>query len=352
MRRGLTTGLAALALGALVGCAGAVPAATPTQATAQKVGVMLDSGSENDKNFNEYTLKGARDAANEVGLQFSYVVPQSADDYDSTLESLIATERPDLAITVGFRMGDATARSARRHRDVHFTIVDTAYRPGTGCAETVDDCYTTEGGLGNVTSLMYAEDEAAYLAGVLAACMTQTGTLAVVAGQDIPPVVRLVTGFTTGARSFDPTAETLHQYVPDFNDPDTGRVVGQGFISDGADVIFAAGGNTGNGGLLAAHEAGVMAIGVDVDQYFSYPEVASSLLTSAVKNVDLAAHAAVTAFAEGTLEAGIRLGTLSNGGVGLAPYHHWEARIPQECKDAVSAAEEAVRADPTITGAK
>ena len=120
---------------------------------------------------------------------------------------------------------------------------------------------------------MFAEDQVAYLAGVLAGCMTQTGTVATVGGVEIPPVVRFVTGFESGARAQRPDVVTLHQYIPDFNDPDTGETVAQGFINQGADVVFGAGGNTGNGALLAAKEAGVMAIGVDVDQYLTYPEV-------------------------------------------------------------------------------
>jgi basic membrane protein A len=249
-------------------------------------------------------------------------------------------------------MGDATARAARTHPDTWFAIVDNSYTPGFGCPETAKDCYTEEVGLSRVTSLMFAEDEVAYPAGVLAACMSESGTLATVAGVEIPPVVRLVTGFESGAHAFRPDVETLHQYIPDFNDPDTGKSVAQGFISEGADVIFGAAGNTGNGGLLAAKEAGVMAIGVDVDQYFTYPEVREALLTSAAKNMDVAVHAAVSDFAAGRLEPGIRVSTLANGGIGLAPYHDWENRIPQKCKDAVADAEAAVKADPSITGAK
>jgi basic membrane protein A len=343
--------LTLLAMLVLAGCSVGAPSPSPSPIV-RKVGVILDAGSANDKSFNEYTLKGARDAANENGLGFEFRTPLSADDYDSALEALIAEAQPQLLVTVGFRMADATAKSAKRHPELQFAIVDNAYLPGAGCADTVTDCYTAAGGLPNVTSLMSAEDQASYPAGVLAGCMTATGTVATVAGIEIPPVVRLVTGFETGARSVRPDVVTLHQYIPDFNDPDTGQVVGQGFISDGADVIFGSGGNTGNGGLLAAKEAGVMAIGVDVDQYFTYPEVASALLTSAAKNVDVIAHAAVSDFAAGTLAPGIRLGTLSNGGVGLAPFHDWADRIPADCKQKVTDAEAAVIADPTITGVK
>lgn len=99
------------------------------------------------------------------------------------------------------------------------------------------------------------------------------------------------------------------------------------------------GGNTGNGGLLAAHENGKMAIGVDVDQYSTYPDVATSLMTSAAKNMDVATGQAVAAYAEGTLQAGVQLATVANGGVGLAPYHDWEGKVSDTCKAAVEAAQ-------------
>lgn len=324
----------------------------PTPAPRQKVAVVIDAGSENDKSFNEYTLKGAQRAAVESGLDFIYRTPQSSVDYERAVISLIEEDDPDLVITVGFRMGDATAKAARKYPQVRFVIIDNAYFPGTGCQETVEDCYTTEGGLSNVTSLTFAEDQIGYLAGVLAACMSATGTIASLAGVEIPPVLRFVTGYQNGARSVKANIVTLNQHIPDFNDPATGKVIAQDFISQGADVIFTAAGNTGNGGLLAAKEAGIMAIGVDVDQFLAYPEVREVLLSSASKNVDHAASAAVKDFAAGRLESGVRLSTLANDGIGLSPYHDWENKIPQACKDQVEAAKAALITDPSLTGAK
>lgn len=325
--------------------------ATPTPAPRPKVGVVIDLDAENDKSFMEYTLKGARSAAEAAGLEFTYVGSPSASDYERSIESLIA-EGVDLVVTVGFRMGDATAKTARKHPDIRFVILDNAYVPGSGCSETVQDCYTAEGGLANVTSLMFAEDEVGYLAGVLAGCMSQSGTIASVAAMEIPPVVRYVVGFQNGARSARPDIQLLNQYIPDFNDQATGKVVGQRFISQGADVIFGLGGSTGNGGLLAAQEAGVMAIGVDVDQYYSFPQVKEVLITCAMKNVDVAAATAVRDFAAGQLQAGIRTSTLANGGVGLAPFHDWEIHIPQDCRLKLEVARQAIMANPARTGAK
>lgn len=330
----------------LTACGGA---AAPTPAPKKiRIGLVLDHAAENDKGFNQYSLAGARKAAEAAGLELTYL---AATDYESSIQTVI-NEGANLVLTVGFLLGDATAKAARAHPEIKFAIVDNAYSPGFGCPDTVKDCYSQEGGLSNVTSLMFAEDEVAYLAGTLAACMSKTDTIATVAGMEIPPVVRFVTGFENGAKSVKPDIVTLRQYIPDFNDPATGKVVAQDFINQGADVIFGAGGNTGNGGLLAAKEAGLMAIGVDVDQYESYSEVKEVLLTSAMKKVDVAVGLAVQAFADGQLNSGIRLATIANGGIGLAPYHDWESKIPQECRDRVKAAEEAIKVNPAITGAK
>ena len=141
------------------------------QADAKKVCAVLDTGGENDKSFNEFTLKGAREAADAAGLEFTHIVSEATSDYEKNINNFV-DEGCGLIITVGFLMGDATAAAARANPDVKFAIVDVEYFPGGGCDESVDSCYTEEGGLSNVTSLMFAEDEVGYLAGVLAACMT------------------------------------------------------------------------------------------------------------------------------------------------------------------------------------
>jgi basic membrane protein A len=314
---------------ALSACGGA--AGGGASANSKGVAVVLDTGGENDRSFNEYTLKGAREAADELGLPFAYVVSESTTDYERNIDNFVS-EGYGLIITVGFLMGDATTAAAAANPDIKFALIDSV----------VD--------APNVTSLLFAEDEVGYMAGVLAGCMTQTNVIGTVSGMEIPPVQKYVIGFQTGAASVNPDVEALNVYIPDFNDPATGKQSGQEQIANGADVIFGVGGNTGNGGLLAAHEAGLMAIGVDVDQYFTYPEVAASLITSAQKNMDVATGNAVRDFAAGTLEGGIVTATTATGGVGLSPYHDWDSKIPQECKDAVSAAQDALAAGTVDTG--
>lgn len=309
-----------------------------------KVCAVLDTGGENDKSFNENTLRGAREAARQHNLPFAHIVATSAEDYVPFINRFVE-EQCGLIITVGFFMAEATADAARANPDIQFAIVDHAYFPGFGCSEDVESCYSEEGGLSNVTSLTFAEDEVGYLAGTLAGCMTESNIIGSVAGMQIATVERFVNGYQNGARAYNPAVETLNVYIPDFNDPYTGKQEGDRQIRAGADIIFAAGGNTGNGGLVAANDVGLMAIGVDVDQYYTFPEVAESLLTSAAKNMDVAAGNAVTEYASGQLSGGIRTEDISSGGVGLAPFHNWDDRISTECKMAISEAQSAIADD-------
>ena len=313
-----------------------------------KVGMVLDTGGDTDRGFNEYSLKGARDAATAAGIDFDYVASESTAVFERNIDKVIA-EGADLVFTVGFALANATAKAAIRYPDRHFVIMDYAYYPGSGCPETAQDCYTPEGELANVTSLLFAEDQPAYLAGALAACMSKTGVIGAVAGYEIPPVVRFVEGYSNGARSVKPDIQVHKRYIPDFNDENTGRVVAMDFISKGADVLFCPGGTTGLGGLLAAKDAGVMAVGVDVDQYITFPEAGSALMTSVVKNVDVAAGVTVKKFAEGKLKPGIQSFDLSNNAVGLAPFHEWEGKIPERCIEMITAAKADVLKNPSIS---
>jgi basic membrane protein A len=180
--------------------------------------------------------------------------------------------------------------------------------------------------------------------------MSETGVIGSVAGMEIPPVIRFVTGYQNGARSQNPDIETLNTYMTEFDDPAGGKRVAETQIHNGADILFGVGGNTGNAALLAAHEAGMLAIGVDVDQYYTFPDVAPSLLTSAMKNVDTAAYDAVMAFVQGNLEPGIRFSTVENGGIGLAPYHDVAGRVPESCQEAVETARQGLAEGTLSTG--
>ena len=336
--------LIALALGAC-----SAPAATGKL----KVGLVTDVGGVNDKSFNQSAWAGVQKAATEFGFDAKFIESKQPTDYEKNIDQF-ATEKYDVIITVGFLMGDATAIKAKQYPNIKFAIIDNSYFPTKGvayCDDTKKDCYA-DGGLTNVTSLMFQEDQVGFLAGVLAGSMTKTGTVCTVSGMEIPPVVRFVVGFQNGAKYAKADAKALNVYIPSFTDPAKGKETGQSMISQGCDVVFGVGGNTGNGGLLAASEKGLMAIGVDVDQYNTYPEVKGALISSAAKNVDAAVYTYLKSVSDKSAKAGVFTANLQNGGVGLAPFHDWDSKIPQAVKDKIKAASDDLKSGKLQTGYK
>jgi basic membrane protein A and related proteins len=318
-----------------------------------KVGLVTDTGGVNDKSFNQSAWAGVQKAATEFGFDAKFIESKQPTDYSKNIDQF-ATENYDVIVTVGFLMGDDTAAKAIQYPKIKFAIIDNAYFPTKGakvCDDTKKDCYA-DGGLTNVTSLMFQEDEVGFLAGVVAAGVSKSGTVCTVAGMEIPPVVKYVTGYESGAKWFNPNAKGLHVYIPSFVDPAKGKEVGNSMIDQGCDVVFGAGGNTGNGGLLAAKEKGLAAIGVDVDQYNTYPEVKGALVTSAMKNVDVAVYEYLKAVNAKTDKGGVTTANIKNGGIGLAPYHDWDSKVPDAVKAKVTEATNALKNGTITTGYK
>ncbi len=341
--------LLALTIVALAACAS--PAAAPSAKL--KVGLVTDVGGVNDKSFNQSAWAGVQKAQKDFGMDVKFIESKQPTDYEKNIDQF-ATEKYDVVVTVGFLMGDATASKAKQYPNIKFAIIDNAYFPTKGdknCPDTVKDCYA-DGGLTNVTSLMFQEDQVGFLAGVLAGGMTKTGTVCTVSGMEIPPVVRYVVGFQNGAKWMKSDVKALNVYIPSFTDPAKGKETGQSMISQGCDVVFGVGGNTGNGGLLAAKEKNLMAIGVDVDQYNTYPEVASALISSAQKNVDVAVYNFLKSVSDKSVKAGVNTANIQNGGVGLAPFHDWDSKIPQAVKDKITAAQAGLKDGSIQTGYK
>ena len=309
-----------------------------------KIGLVTDTGGVNDKSFNQSAWAGVQKAGKDLNLDINVLESKQPTDYEKNIDTF-ATQNYDVIITVGFLMGDATAAKARQYPKIKFALIDFAYAPAKGspaCPNTVKDCYV-DGGLTNVTSLMFQENQVGFLAGVLAGGMTKTGTVCTVSGMEIPPVVRYVTGYQNGARWEKPDIKTLNVYIPSFTDPATGKEDGVSMISQGCDVVFGVGGNTGNGGLLAAKEANLMAIGVDVDQYNTYPEVRSALISSAMKNVDVAVYNYLKSITDKSVKAGAVTANIQNGGVGLAPFHDWDSKIPVNIKARIQEATDGLK---------
>jgi len=201
---------------------------------------------------------------------------------------------------------------------------------------------------------VFREDQSGFLAGALAGMITKSGTVAIVAGKEIPPVKKFRNGFDNGAKYVNPEVNLLGVYIDDFNKPDVGGSTAEQFIGEHADVIFGAGGPTGTGGIKAAAAKGTYVIGVDQDEYvssFARGQVpgADKILTSAIKRVDVAVYDQIKVIVSGGFKGnGVALYQASNGGVGFAPYHDAEKAIPDAVKARITEIQKAL-ADGTLT---
>jgi basic membrane protein A len=314
-----------------------------TEEEAPKVGMVSDVGGVDDKSFNQNTWEGLERAQEELGVQAQFIQSDAQADYEKNITEF-AEQGYDLIVTVGFLLGDGTAKMAEVYPDNKFAIVDFAYDPG----------------IPNVAGIVFNTDEAAFPVGYLAAAWADMQDpddpgVGYVAGMQIPTVEIFVVGYQNGVNYYNQqkgkNVSFEGVYVGDFMAQDQGKIVGNSLIDEGADVIFGIGGNTGNGGLSAAKERGKWGVGVDVDQYYTVPNEADILITSTVKRLDNAVFAVVESVLNDTFPGGsVYVGTLENGGVGLAPYHDYEDQIPDELKQEVEAIIQGIKAGEIDTG--
>jgi ABC-type uncharacterized transport system permease subunit/basic membrane lipoprotein Med (substrate-binding protein (PBP1-ABC) superfamily) len=286
-----------------------------------RVGLITDFGGRiDDGTFSQYGYEGMRRAAEEFGLETTYIETARPEDLEGNILMLVEGGY-QLIIAVGQKLGEVTERMAKDYPGTNFVTIDFAPYPP----------------LPNVMSLLFAEDQAGFLAGALAGYMTQSDVLGVVAGDQVPPVIKFRKGFANGAKHVNPKVKVLGEYIESFTDPEKGRVVAESFMEQGADVIFGAGGLTGSGGIRGAAEQGVWVVGVDQDEWATTFENggapgADRLLSSAVKRVDNAVYEAIRRAVEGGFVGETVLFDAGNEGIGLAPYHAAESAIPEEVK--------------------
>jgi|SRR5438874_5935398 len=305
---------------------GSTSTAGSSCSTTYKVGLVTDVGKLSDKSFNFDSYKGVQDAQADSSLcvQGRAIESSTEDDYPKNIGQFVDGNY-NLIVTVGFKLGDATIKAAKANPNIKFVMVDNA----DFSDKTVP---------ANLLGLLFKEDQPGFLAGALAGLLTKTNVIGAVAGlQTVPPVVHYVQGYENGAKYTNPNVKVLKIYQPesgakDFNDPDWGKQQGVTFIGQKADILFGVGGNTGNGALLAAKEANKMCIGVDVDQFVSYPDVDSCLITSAEKHLDLAVKTAIANAVHGQFKNGVLTFEIANDGIGLAPYHNFDSQISPDVK--------------------
>ena len=286
------------------------------------IGLVTDTGKVDDKSFNQSAWEGALEAAQETGGFAKYIETTDPKDYQNNIAQFVQGGY-DVIVTVGFLMAEATIEAAQANPDVKFVGVDQFQGEE----------------IANLVGLIFPEDKAGYAAGYLAGLMTQTNKVGAVLGTDtVPPVKLFGEGYKAGILAANPEADvTLVYHEPNnaFTDPEWGAAEAQKQLAQGNDVIFGAGGLTGNGALIEiAKDPGagesVFCIGVDTDQYFTVPEARPCLLTSAEKKLALGTKDLVLSVFNDNFQGGNYVGL-----TGLAPFHDTADAVPQEVKDKV-----------------
>jgi basic membrane protein A len=294
---------------------------------------VTDTGGIDDKSFNATAWKGVEDAKKELSIDGKYLESQQQTDYEKNINAFI-DEKCDIIITVGFLLGDGTKAAAEANPDVKFSIVDYAYDPT----------------IPNVLGQVFSTDQAAFLAGYVAAGVTKTGAVGTFGGIQIPTVTAFMDGLYYGVQYYnqkhgtdvkvlgwDPAAQT-GLFTGNFESTDDGRKMGETLIDEGADIIMPVAGPVGLGTAAVAKERGnVYILGVDNDWAIVNADYADIVLTSVMKYMDVTTMDAIKAVKDGTFKGGVTVGDLKNGGVGLAPFHNLDSQVSAELKAEVEA---------------
>ena len=286
MKRYLAMVIAMVALMAIVGFAADYP----------KVGLVLATGGLGDKSFNDQSFAGATSAAQVIANQYGvtvddvldYVEPTDIAEYEGYQLQFADSGEYDIVVCIGFDQASALEIVAPQYPDVKFVIVDMV---------VMGD---------NIASVVTNDWESAFLVGVAAGLLTETGTVGFEGGMEIDLIIGFMNGYTQGAKWANPDVEVLVRYVGDWANPTLGAELAREMYNAGADIVYGAAGKSHLGVFTAAEEAaGRFAMGTDVDQAATAPEHADIIIGSGLKRVDLAVEAQILSLADDSWTAGI-----------------------------------------------
>ncbi|QWC86791.1 BMP family ABC transporter substrate-binding protein [Nocardioidaceae bacterium] len=274
------------------------------------VGLAYDVGGRGDQSFNDSAAAGLDQAIEEFG--FSAEESEAADgEAESAREERLRTFADNgfnPIIAVGFAYSESIATVSEEYPEVDFAIID-------------DEAAAAD----NIANLVFAEEQGSFLVGAAAALKTETDNIGFIGGVETPLIQKFEAGYVAGAEAVNPDIEVQTQYLtqpPDFSgfaDPARGRTAAQGMYDNGADIVFHAAGGSGGGLFEAASGSGNLAIGVDSDQYETAdPSVQDAILTSMLKNVDVAVYEYLSAVNDGQAPSGVTRYTLEDDGVGYS----------------------------------
>jgi basic membrane protein A len=300
---------------------GACLSALPLAALADPA-LIFDLGGKFDKSFNEAAYVGAERWKAETGGSYKELEMQSEAQREQALRRLAETGANPIVMT-GFAFGEVLGKVAGDYPDTKFVIIDMVVEQP------------------NVQSIVFSEPQGSYLAGIMAAKASKSGTVGFIGGMDVPLIHKFECGYAQGVKATNPDAKVLINYTGTtpaaWNDPVKGGELVKAQISQGADVIYAAAGGTGIGVLQAAADAGILSIGVDSNQNYLHP---GKVLTSMVKGVDNSVYDVFKAGAD--VKPGIVTMDLASGGVSVAMDDNNKPLVSADMQAAVDAASKGI----------
>lgn len=331
-------GLASVALLGLAACGNRASRTDGKAKTDLKVAMVTDVGGVDDKSFNQSAWEGLQAWGKENNLSkgngYDYFQSSSESDYTNNLDTAISSGYK-LVFGIGYALHDAIEKTAGNHADTNFVIIDDVIE-----------------GKDNVASVTFADNEAAYLAGVAAAKTTKTKKVGFVGGVKSDVITRFEKGFEAGVKSVDDSIQIQVDYAGSFGDAAKGKTIAAAQYAGGADVVYQAAGGTGAGVFSEAKARNekkkesekVWVIGVDRDQkeegkYTSKDGKSSNfVLASTIKEVGSALKEIANETKDGKFPGGkTTTFGLKDGGVEIA-----ETNLSSDAKKAVKDAKDKI----------
>lgn len=280
-----------------------------------KIGMVADVGGINDESFNQSAWEGLQQAEKELGVEVKVIESKQASEYLGNIETL-ADDGMDLIIGVGNTMKKDIETQANNYPELNFAIID----------ETYDEIPE------NVTPILFKENEAAFLTGLIAGKMTKTNEVGFIGGMENQVIYRFLYGYKYGVDQANDKADVKTQFAGTFADAAKGKSIANQMYANKVDIILSAAGGTGLGAIEAAKEQNKYAIGVDKDQSNLAPD---NILTSALKKVNVGVYDTVKEFKDGKLTGGeAKVYGLKENGVGISD--STKNLVPQEIIDYVN----------------
>ncbi|MCU4296830.1 BMP family ABC transporter substrate-binding protein [Brevibacterium permense] len=298
--------------------------------------MVSDSGGWDDQSFNQSGREGMENAKKNLGIEEKLAESQGDADFKPNVDNMVQ-QGCNLTFGVGFLLEDTIQEAAEANPDLNFALIDSTFSDADGKPVTID----------NAKAVVFNTAEAAYLAGYVAAATSKSGKVGTFGGIQIPSVTIFMDGFADGVDKFNKDnkkdvkllgwnkKKQDGSFSGDFENQGQGQELTKQLISQGADVIMPVAGPVGLGAAAAAKEAGdVNLVWVDSDGYES-TEYGDIILTSVVKQISKAVEDTIKEGTEDKFSNEPYVGTLENEGVGLAPYHDFEDKVPEDVKKKV-----------------